>query len=59
MLSQEPPSTDHPLLASDIPNLILTPHIAWGSRESRQRLVNDIAANIRAFLDGEKRNRIC
>lgn len=58
VLSQEPPPADHPLLAPDIPNLIVTPHVAWASRESRQRLVDEIAANIRAFLRGEKRNRI-
>ncbi len=58
VLSSGPPSADHPLLATDIPNLIVTPHIAWGSRESRQRLVNDIADNITAFLAGEQRNRV-
>lgn len=58
VLSSEPPSPDHPLLAADIPNLIVTPHVAWGSRESRQRLVNDIADNITAFLAGEERNRV-
>lgn len=55
VLSQEPP-VDNPLLSADIPNLIVTPHIAWASRESRQRLVNEIAANIDAFIKGEPRN---
>lgn len=59
VLSQEPPPLDHPLLGSDIPNLILTPHVAWGSCEARQRLVNEIALNIQAFGNGERRNRIC
>ncbi len=56
VLAQEPPADGSPLLAPGIPNLILTPHIAWASRESRQRLVNEVAANIEAYLAGDKRN---
>ena len=55
VLTQEPPTQGNPLLAANIPRLILTPHIAWASRESRQRLVDEVAANIRAFLQGETR----
>jgi len=55
VLMQEPPA-ENPLLADDIPNLIITPHIAWASREARQRLVNEVAANIGAFLQGKARN---
>lgn len=58
VLSQEPPRDGNPLLASDIPNLLVTPHIAWGSREARQRLVNEVAENIKAFLTGAMRNRV-
>lgn len=58
VLAEEPPRPDSPLLAADIPNLILTPHSAWGSRESRQRLVHQVAENIRAFYRGESRNRV-
>lgn len=58
VLSEEPPVTGNPLLAPDLPNLILTPHIAWASRESRQRLLDEIAENIRAFLAGQARNRL-
>jgi glycerate dehydrogenase len=58
VLSQEPPPADHPLLAPDIPNLILTPHIAWASTEARQRMADELAANIRAFQAGERRNRV-
>ncbi|UHQ54649.1 D-2-hydroxyacid dehydrogenase [Microbulbifer sp. YPW16] len=46
VLSVEPPPADHPLLAGDIPNLIITPHNAWISRESRQRLLDGVVANI-------------
>ncbi len=58
VLSKEPPSDGNPLLNPQLPNLILTPHIAWASLESRQRLVNEIEANIRAYLAGESRNRV-
>ncbi|WP_346838941.1 D-2-hydroxyacid dehydrogenase [Microbulbifer sp. SAOS-129_SWC] len=47
VLSVEPPPADHPLLATDIPNLIITPHNAWISRESRQRLLDGVVKNIR------------
>lgn len=46
VLSREPPPPGHPLLAADIPNLILTPHVAWASRGARQRLLDAVAANI-------------
>ncbi|QQS55944.1 MAG: 2-hydroxyacid dehydrogenase [Candidatus Competibacteraceae bacterium] len=52
VLSLEPPVAGNPLLAPDIPNLIVTPHCAWGSRESRQRLVGQLAENIAGFLSG-------
>lgn len=59
VLAEEPPARDNPLLAPDIPNLIITPHTAWASREARQRLVDGMVANIEAFLRGERRNRVC
>ncbi len=58
VLSVEPPVNGNVLLAADIPNLIVTPHIAWASREARQRLVDETAKNISAFLRGEARNRV-
>jgi glycerate dehydrogenase len=56
VLTEEPPVNGNPLLDADLPNLIITPHIAWASLGSRQRLVEELAANIRAFLRGEPRN---
>ena len=53
VLTEEPPSPDHILLDPDIPNLIITPHTAWASQESRVRLLDGVAQNIREFLDGE------
>jgi glycerate dehydrogenase len=52
VLSEEPPRSPNPLLEPDIPNLIVTPHCAWGSRESRQKLVALAGENITAFLGG-------
>ncbi len=58
VLFQEPPMKDCPLLESGIPNLIVTPHIAWASRESRQRLVDGLVANIEAYLQGKTKNLV-
>ncbi|MBM7332000.1 MAG: 2-hydroxyacid dehydrogenase [Alcanivorax sp.] len=58
VLSQEPPPADHPLLAEDLPNLIITPHSAWVSRESRQRLLDGVVANLRAWQNGQPRNLV-
>lgn len=57
-LSIEPPPADHPLLAGDIPNLLITPHCAWGSRPARQRLVEELVKNIQAFKQGVPRNLV-
>lgn len=56
VLPEEPPPADHPLLAADVPNLIVTPHVAWTSQAARQRLVRELAENVRAYLAGESRN---
>jgi glycerate dehydrogenase len=58
VLEKEPPRAGNVLFDPDIPNLIITPHTAWASRESRQRLTNEVAENILAFTRGEKRNRL-
>ena len=52
VLTQEPPQDDNPLLAADIPRLIITPHSAWGSREARQRIVGQLSENALAFFNG-------
>ena len=58
VLDVEPPPLDHPLLAGDIPNLIVTPHTAWAGRRARQNVVDETVANIRAFIAGKARNRV-
>ncbi|KAF6692199.1 2-hydroxyacid dehydrogenase [Pseudomonas sp. EKM23D] len=52
VLSVEPPVDGNPLLADDIPRLIVTPHNAWGSREARQRIVGQLVENARGFFSG-------
>ncbi|MBP5105623.1 2-hydroxyacid dehydrogenase [Pseudomonas protegens] len=52
VLSVEPPVAGNPLLAGDIPRLIVTPHNAWGSREARQRIVGQLTQNAHAFFSG-------
>ncbi len=52
VLSSEPPRGGNPLLDPHLPNLILTPHIAWASREARQRIIDQTTENIQAFKAG-------
>lgn len=56
VLTQEPPRDGNPLLADDIPNLIVTPHSAWGSQAARQRLVEQVADHIASFKAGRPGN---
>lgn len=54
VVSTEPIRMDNPLL--DAKNVILTPHIAWAPKESRQRLMNIAVDNLKHFVDGEPQN---
>lgn len=57
VLEQEPMAKDNPLAQiKDSTKLIITPHMAWASLESRTRLVDEVVKNIEAFLAGENRN---
>lgn len=58
VLPQEPPIDGDPLLDPDMPNLLLTPHVAWSARESRQRCIDEMAANVQDFLNGGRRGRV-
>ena len=49
VLTVEPPKNGNVLLADDIPNLIITPHSAWGSVDARQRIVQQMIENVEAF----------
>lgn len=54
VLLEEPMSKDSPLLAA--PSCIITPHIAWAPKETRERLMGIEAENIKAFLNGKPMN---
>ena len=56
VLSSEPPSSENPLLTAK--NCTITPHVAWATREARERLVHEVAENLAAFQRGERRNRV-
>jgi len=58
VLSSEPPSVVNPLMQLDYPNLIITPHVAWAARESRQRLLDQVSSNIQSFLSGQLNNQL-
>lgn len=57
VLQQEPPRQDNPLIG--LTNCIITPHVAWATQAARQRLMKEVILNIKAFMDGESRNRVC
>ena len=56
VLTTEPAPADNPLLKAQ--NCYLTPHIAWATREARERLIDQCAANVKAFIDGEPINQV-
>jgi glycerate dehydrogenase len=58
VLPTEPPVQGDPLLDYAGDNLLITPHVAWGTDRSRQDSIHELAANVSAFLQGEKRNRV-
>jgi glycerate dehydrogenase len=58
VLPKEPPVQGDPLLDYAGDNLIVTPHIAWATNEARQAAINELAANVAAFLDGREQNRV-
>ena len=58
VLTPEPPPADHPFLTANLDNLFITPHTAWSAKEARQRLLDGIVENIKAFRSGEQVNRV-
>ena len=57
VLETEPPSEASPLLSiSHLPNVLITPHIAWASEQAMQHLADTVGKNIQAFLDGNPTN---
>jgi glycerate dehydrogenase len=55
-LREEPPRNGSPLLDLNLPNLIITPHVAWASNEAVQILANQVIDNIEAFIGGRPQN---
>jgi len=58
VLVQEPPREGSPLLDTTVPNLLVTPHVAWASSEAQQILAAQLLDNIDAFVAGEPRNLV-
>ncbi|MCZ4372300.1 D-2-hydroxyacid dehydrogenase [Vibrio diazotrophicus] len=59
VFTQEPADIDNPLLANmDLPNLLLTPHVAWGSDSAISQLAQILISNIEAFVAGKQQNRV-
>ncbi|WP_267490637.1 NAD(P)-dependent oxidoreductase, partial [Vibrio parahaemolyticus] len=59
VFTQEPADESNPLIANiHLPNLLLTPHVAWGSDSSIQRLADILIENINAFQRGDLLNRL-
>ncbi|QQE11821.1 D-2-hydroxyacid dehydrogenase [Planctomycetota bacterium] len=56
VLSSEPPSQDNPLVGA--PRTVITPHIAWATREARLRLMDIVTNNLRAYLEGHPVNKV-
>jgi glycerate dehydrogenase len=58
VLSKEPPAPDNPLLRLDLPNFVLTPHVAWASGGAMQLLADMLVENIEAWAAGSPRNLV-
>ena len=58
VLTQEPPRDGNPLLKARLPNLIVTPHIAWASQEAANRLFDILVDNINRFVAGNPQNLV-
>ncbi len=56
VLSTEPPPADNPLLSA--PNMVITPHVSWGTYESRSRLMEVVVENLSAYINGQEKNRV-
>jgi len=57
-LREEPPRQGSPLLDLNLPNFIVTPHVAWASNESMQALADQLIGNLEAFIAGQPRNLV-
>ena len=58
VLAEEPPRPDDPLLACKHPGLLITPHVAWASRQAQEKLLSQVAATADAFMNGHPQHLI-
>ena len=58
VLRNEPPVAGNPLLETGLLNLIVTPHVAWASRQAMQALADQVIDNLEAFVRGEPQNLV-
>jgi glycerate dehydrogenase len=58
VLAEEPPRSPTPLLAQDVPHLIMTPHVGWASRRSVKNLMAGLSDNLSGWFAGSVRNRV-
>jgi glycerate dehydrogenase len=58
VLTAEPPKDGNVLLDLKLPNLIVTPHVAWASQEAMQILADQLIDNVEAFVAGTPRNLV-
>ncbi|QEW07176.1 2-hydroxyacid dehydrogenase [Nitrincola iocasae] len=58
VLTAEPPQNGNLLLDAEIPNLLVTPHCAWGSRQARETIIRQTCGNIQAWLQGSNQRRV-
>jgi glycerate dehydrogenase len=56
VLAKEPPGLDNPLLSAK--NIVITPHIGWATVDARKRLISEVALNLKAYMNNEKRNTV-
>ncbi|MBP3656392.1 MAG: D-2-hydroxyacid dehydrogenase [Clostridia bacterium] len=57
VMESEPPRADDPLLSA--PHTVITPHVAWAPRQTRERLVGVAIANLKAWMEGRPQNVVC
>ncbi len=58
VLTSEPPTQGNPLLDLRLPNFILTPHVAWASRNAMQALAEQLIDNVELFVKGTPQNLV-
>jgi len=58
VLTEEPPRGGNPLLDARLPNLLVTPHVAWASTEAMKALADQLIDNLEAFVRGDPKNLV-